>query len=68
MARSAFRAGSQGQRLVTSGGEDPARLCSWTLSTVWRGLESLLDYAAADGMKHLVAAGGVMSNAICAVR
>lgn len=54
---------SQGQRLVTSGGEDPARLCSWTLSTVWRGLESLLDYAAADGMKHLVAAGGVMSNA-----
>ena len=53
---------SQGQRRIAAGGEDPARLCSWTLSTVWRGLESLLDYAAADGMKHLVAAGGVMSN------
>ena len=53
---------SQGQRRIAAGGEDTARLCSWTLSTVWRGLESLLDYAAADGMKHLVAAGGVMSN------
>ena len=53
---------SQGQRLVAAGADSPARLCSWTLGTVWRGLESLLAFAADDGMTHLAAAGGVMSN------
>ena len=57
-----FRARIAGPAAHRRRREDPALLCSWTLSTVWRGLESLLDYAAADGMKHLVAAGGVMSN------
>lgn len=53
---------SQGQRFLKDGETDLPRLCCWTLATVWRGLLHLLDYAAADGMTHLVAAGGVMSN------
>ena len=53
---------SQGQRLLRDGEADIPRICRWTLATVWRGLSRLLDYAVADGMTHLVAAGGVMSN------
>lgn len=53
---------SQGQRLAAKGEKSPAWLCSWTLSTIWRGLSELLDAARKNGMQHLVAAGGVMSN------
>ena len=53
---------SQGQRFLKEGDADIPRLCRWTLATVWRGLRRLLDYAVSDGMTHLVAAGGVMSN------
>lgn len=54
---------SKAQRLIAKGDtlsrEDRAL---WTLKTVWNGLETLLNTALAQGMTHLVAAGGVMSN------
>ena len=53
---------SQAQRWVAAGEKDPAWLCQWTLSTIWRGLAKLLDGAAEHGMTRLAAAGGVMSN------
>lgn len=53
---------SQGQRLAAKGEKTKEWLCSWTLATIWRGLEALLAYAQEKGMAHLVAAGGVMSN------
>lgn len=54
---------SKAQREIAAGGADPARLSAWTLATVWRGLEALLDYGRSCGMTRLAAAGGVMSNA-----
>ena len=53
---------SEAQRLVSRGGVPAGELCRWTLVTIWRGLEKLLDTARNDGMAHMLAAGGVMSN------
>ena len=53
---------SQAQRSIAQGDVDPARCSAWTLATVWRGLEILLDQCGASAMQQLGAAGGVMSN------
>lgn len=52
---------SQGQRRIAQNDGTAAEICSWTLATVWDGLRRMLD--SQEDMKHLVAAGGVMSNA-----
>lgn len=53
---------SQVQRDIQAKKRTPSGCCSHTLATVWRGLEQLLDTAAAQHMTQLVAAGGVMAN------
>ncbi|MCH4218307.1 MAG: peptidase [Megasphaera sp.] len=53
---------SKAQRCISHGGTPTGEICQWTLATVWRGVEKLLDTGLAAGMSRLTAAGGVMSN------
>lgn len=55
---------SKAQRLIASREMTPELCCLWVLETVWNGMRHLLDTARLEGMRHLVAAGGVMSNAL----
>lgn len=53
---------SKVQRAIQKGPVDAAMMSKWTLATVWRGLEKLLNYGLDRGMDTLTAAGGVMSS------
>ena len=53
---------SQAQRYIVEKNYDMTKMAQWTLSTIWNGVEKLLDFGCERGMKRLVAAGGVLSN------
>lgn len=55
---------TKAQRLIASRDMTPETCCLWVLETVWNGVRQLLDTARLAGMRHLVAAGGVMSNGL----
>lgn len=55
---------TKAQHLIMANEMSAPDMCVWTLRTVWRGLEKLLDAARERGMQRLVAAGGVMSNSL----
>lgn len=55
---------SKAQRLIQKGELAGPTACRWVLETVWNGVRQLLDTARTQGMTHLVAAGGVMSNSL----
>lgn len=53
---------SKAQRSISRDGVPTGEICQWTLATIWRGVEKLLDTGVTAGMTRLAAAGGVMSN------